>query len=154
MSAPAPPALRFLATIEVDVGEVLVVGPTDGGVRRVVPILGGSVSGPELTGTVLPVGEDFQLLRSETVSELHARYLIRTDQGELITVDNHALRSAEPEVLAMLNRGEEVHPDRVYFRCVPRMEGAARWSWLSERVLIGTGERRPTTVIIQVYVVE
>ncbi|WP_314504729.1 DUF3237 domain-containing protein [uncultured Microbacterium sp.] len=154
MTEPPAPQLRFLATIEVDVGAVHTIGATDGGVRRVVPILGGSVSGPELNGSVLPMGEDFQVLRSETVSELHARYVIRTDRDELITVDNHALRAADPDVLARLNRGEQVDPADVYFRCVPRMQGSGRWSWLSERVLIGTGERRPQTVIIRVYVVD
>jgi hypothetical protein len=152
--APAAPALRFLATIEVDVGEVHTVGATDAGVRRVVPILGGTVTGPELRGTVLPMGEDFQLLRSESVSELHARYVIRTDDGELITVENRALRTAQPEVLARLHRDEPVDPGEVYFRCVPRMEATGRWSWLSERVLVGTGERRPRTVLIHVYVVD
>ena len=154
MTEPAAPALRFLATIEVDVGEVHTVGVTDGGIRRVVPILGGTVTGPALRGTVLPMGEDFQLLRSERVSELHARYVLRTHDGELITVDNRAVRSAEPDVLARLNRDEPVDPADVYFRCVPRMEANGRWSWLSERILVGTGERQPRSVLIHVHVVE
>ncbi|MGC5171723.1 DUF3237 domain-containing protein [Microbacterium sp. DT81.1] len=154
MSGPAPPPLQFLATIEVDVGEPITVGPTDGGVRRVVPILGGRVSGPELSGVVLPFGEDFQLLRSDTVSELHARYLIQTDDGERVTVDNRALRVGGADVLARLNRGEEVDPGEVYFRCTPRLEASGRWSWLSERIIVGTGERRPRSVLIHLYVVE
>jgi hypothetical protein len=154
MNTPAAPTMRFIATIEVDVGEVHTIGTTDAGVRRVVPILGGTVTGPELRGTVLPMGEDFQLLRSARVSELQARYVIRTDDGELITVDNRALRTAEPDVLARLNRGEPVDPAEVYFRCVPRMEASGRWSWLSESVLVGTGERRPRTVVIHLYAVE
>jgi hypothetical protein len=151
---PAAPSLSFLATIEVDVGEPLTVGPTGKGVRRVVPILGGRIEGPDLRGTVLPLGEDFQLLRSDTVSELHAKYVIRTDDGELIAVDNRALRVAEPDVLARLNSGEEVDPDAVYFRCAPRLEASGRWSWLSERVLVGVGERRPRAVLIHVFVLD
>jgi hypothetical protein len=151
---PAAPPLRFLATLVVDVSEPLTVGPTDKGVRRVVPILGGRVSGPELHGTVLPLGEDFQLLRSDTVSELHARYVVRTDDGDLVTVDNRALRVAEADVLARLNRGDEVDPAAVYFRCAPRLEGSGRWSWLSELILVGVGERRPLSVLIHVFVLE
>jgi hypothetical protein len=154
MSEPTPPPLRFLATIDVEVGDPITVGPTDGGVRRVVPILGGRVSGPELSGIVLPFGEDFQLLRSDTVSELHARYVIQTDDGELVTVENRALRVAEPDVLTRLNRGDEVDPADVYFRCTPRLEASGRWSWLSERIIVGTGERRPRSVLIHLYVVE
>ena len=154
MTEPAAPPLRFLTTIDVEVGEPITVGATDEGVRRVVPILGGRVSGPELAGRVLPLGEDFQLLRSDTVSELHAKYVIETDAGELITVDNNALRVAEPDVLARLNRGEDVDPAQVYFRCTPRFEASGRWSWLSERILVGTGERRPRSVLVHVYVVD
>ena len=154
MTEPAAPPLRFLATIDVEVGEPITVGATDAGVRRVVPILGGRVSGPELSGVVLPFGEDFQLLRSATVSELHAKYVIQTDAGELIAVDNHALRVAAPEVLARLNRGDEVDPTEVYFRCTPRLEASGRWSWLSERILVGTGERLPRSVLIHLYVME
>jgi len=154
VTVPDVPPLRFLATIDVEVGEPITVGPTDKGVRRVVPILGGRVSGPELSGIVLPFGEDFQLLRSDTVSELHAKYVIQTDDGELITVDNHALRVAEPEVLARLNRGAEVDPADVYFRCTPRLEASGRWSWLSERIVVGSGERRPRAVLIHLWIVE
>lgn len=154
MTTPEAPSLRFLATIEVDVGEPITIGPTDRGVRRVVPILGGRVSGPELSGIVLPFGEDFQLLRSATASELHARYVIQTDEGDLISVDNRAVRVAEPDVLARLNSGEPVDPALVYFRCTPRLEASGRWSWLTDRVLIGSGERSPRSVLIHLYVVE
>ncbi|GAA5114966.1 hypothetical protein GCM10023320_13020 [Pseudonocardia adelaidensis] len=44
--------------------------------------------------------------------------------------------------------------DRIYFRCTPRMSTAsARWAWLTERIIVGTGERRPDTVRLHFYVV-
>jgi hypothetical protein len=38
-------------------------------------------------------GADFQLLVSEEVAELDARYVIETDGGDLIYVSNQALRT-------------------------------------------------------------
>lgn len=153
-SQPAAPSLTFLMTVEVEVGEVFTVGRTDKGIRRMVPILGGTFEGPELKGEVLPYGEDFQLLRSETASELSARYLLRTDDGELIAVQNHAIRSADADVLERLNRDEPVDPSLIYFRCTPTIEGSGELSWLQDRLIIGTGERRPRQVIVHFFVVE
>ncbi|WP_309476756.1 DUF3237 family protein [Arthrobacter sp. ISL-95] len=45
---PQPPALTFLATLSADVGEPIDAGITPEGHRRIVPITGGTVSGPTL----------------------------------------------------------------------------------------------------------
>jgi hypothetical protein len=148
------PALTFLASVEVVVGPPVDAGPTPEGRRRIVPILGGTVTGPELTGSVLPAGADFQVLKSETLTELRAQYAIETDDGDRIYVENFGLRSGSAEDIAALVRGEPVPPDRIYFRCTPRMSTAsARWAWLTERIIVGTGERRPDTVRLHLYVV-
>ena len=52
--AAAPgPGLDWVFAARIDVGEALTVGQTPQGLRRVVPILGGSVEGPGLRATVL-----------------------------------------------------------------------------------------------------
>ena len=52
------PSLEFVATLIVECEPELVVGNTPAGARRVVPILGGTVNGPLLQGTVLGKGSD------------------------------------------------------------------------------------------------
>jgi hypothetical protein len=149
------PALTFLASVEVVVGPPVDAGPTPEGRRRIIPILGGTVTGPELTGSVLPAGADFQVLRSETLTELRAQYAIETDDGDRIYVENFGLRSGTAADIAALVRGEPVPPDRIYFRCTPRMSTtSARWTWLTERIIIGTGVRHPDTVRLDLYVVD
>ncbi|MBV8850849.1 MAG: DUF3237 family protein, partial [Methylobacteriaceae bacterium] len=64
------PGLSFVADIRVDVGEPIAVGETGLGLRRVVPILGGTVEGPRLNGRIVPGGGDFQILRADGVMEL------------------------------------------------------------------------------------
>ena len=151
----ATPVLTFLASVEVAVGPPVDAGPTPEGRRRIIPILGGTVTGPELSGSVLPAGADFQVLRSETLTELRAQYAIETDDGDRIYVENFGLRSGSAEDIAALVRGEPVPPERIYFRCTPRMSTTSpRWAWLGERIIVGSGERRPDTVRLQLYVVD
>jgi hypothetical protein len=76
------PALTYLTTVKVEVGEPIEVGNTIEGFRRVIPITCGSVEGPELRGAVLAVGADYQLLKSGSLTELESKYVIETEDGE------------------------------------------------------------------------
>lgn len=151
---PAPPALEFLATLEVHVTAPVEVGKTPFGQRRLIPLLGGTVQGPSLKGIILPGGADFQLVRSPTFTDIHARYIIETHEGERIYVENTGIRVASPEDIAALTRGEAVDPDRVYFRSIPRFEtSAASWQWLNERLFVGTGARYPDRVELNFFLI-
>jgi Protein of unknown function (DUF3237) len=54
------PVLHHILHRAITVGDGLNVGDTPVGFRRVVPITGGRVSGPLMTGRVLPGGADIQ----------------------------------------------------------------------------------------------
>ncbi len=149
-----PPILEHLATLQVQVAAPLEVGATPVGQRRVISLLGGTVEGPQLKGRILPGGADFQSIRSATFTDIHARYVIETDAGERIYVENTGIRVASPEDTAALMRGEAVAGDRVYFRTIPRFETAApAWLWLNERLFVGTGVRLPDRVELNFYVI-
>jgi len=78
--------------------------------------------------------------------------VIETDGGDLIYVQNRAVRTAAPEVMARLIRGEPVDPAEVYFRCSPSFETAsASLGWISERLFIGTGARQPDRVVMRFF---
>lgn len=151
--APAP-TLEYLATLQVEVAPPQEVGLTPLGQRRVIPLLGGTVEGPQLKGRILPGGADFQSIRSATFTDIHARYILETEQGERIYVENTGIRVASAEDIAALARGEVVDPARVYFRTLPRFETAApAWAWLHDRLFIGTGARFPNRVELNFYVI-
>ncbi|MFC5747944.1 DUF3237 family protein [Actinomadura rugatobispora] len=78
-------------TLTVEVGEPREVGRTHAGYRRVIPILGGSVDGPALTGTVLPGGADWNVVRPDGAVHVWARYEIRSADGAVISVINEGL---------------------------------------------------------------
>lgn len=148
------PTLEFFAELSVDVGIPQEVGHTVHGQRRLIPILGGAARGAGWTARVLPGGADYQLIVSPRLAELDARYVLETDGGDLIYVQNRALRAAEPEVTARLLRGEPVDPALVYFRCSPSFETASpALGWIAERLFIGSGVRRPERVEMQFFTV-
>ena len=148
----APPQLPFFADLSVRVAPAQEVGATPGGQRRVIPIVGGEVHGDGWTARVLPGGADFQLIVGPTLARLDARYVLETDAGDRIYVQNDAVRTAAPEVMARLVRGEPVDPADVYFRCVPRFEASApALRWMMERVFLGTGLRRPDEVVMRFF---
>jgi hypothetical protein len=146
------PSLRLLYTSSVEVDPPMVVGSTLYGERRIIPIKGGAFAGPRLSGKVLPGGADWQIIRTDGIAELEARYTLETDDGALIYVLNRGIRSASREVMGRLARGEKVHPSEYYFRTRPVFEtGAPKYQWLHRVVAVATGERLPDEVIITVY---
>ena len=150
----SPPTLEPVFDVAVRVAAPLAIGETGAGLRRVVDILGGDVTGPRLQGRIRPGGADFQLIRATGLTELHARYVIEAADGSLIYVENSGIRFGAPEALEKLNRGEPVDPALIYFRTAPRFETAApAHRWLIEHLFVATGIRRPDRVELQVYCV-
>jgi hypothetical protein len=147
-----PPDLQFFADVSVHVDRPQEVGRTARGVRRVIPILGGEVTGAGWRARVLPGGADFQLLVSDTLAELDARYVLETDAGELVYVQNRAVRSGPAALMARLVRGEPVDPSLIYFRCSPSFETAsASLQWITERMFVGAGARHPDRVVMRFW---
>jgi hypothetical protein len=130
------------------------VTPPGEATRRIIPILGGTLEGPELTAEILPYGADFQTQRSPGGTELDARYMAATAEGELMFITNLAVRAGSPEDIAALASGNKVPAERIYFRCSPRIStDAPRLAHLNDKVLIGSGRREPDAVIIDVWTV-
>lgn len=159
MTLPAP-ALEHLADLTVYVATPLEAGQVQGlnsrGRRRIIPITGGDLRGPQLQGQVLPGGADFQIVVSDTAADLDARYLIALTspghEGEHLYVQNRALRRGSAADIARLVRGEPVDPAAIYFRCAPTFEvSSPALAWLTESLFVGTGARYPDRVEISLY---
>ena len=141
----------FLFSLSADVGELVNMGPAPLGERRVVYIDGGSFEGPAMRGEVLG-GADWQILRSDGVLELDARYAIKEQGGGLIQVLSQGLRHGPPEVMARLARGEVPDPESYFFRTVMRFEtGAEDLAWLNKVIAVATAERRARRVELRAW---
>lgn len=147
------PTLEHVCDLAVAIAAPVEIGTTPNGLRRVIPITGGVVSGPRLNGRILSAGADFQLiLAGGTQAHLDARYVLELDDGTRIWVQNTALRVTSAEDAQRIIRGEPVDPSAVYFRCQPRLEATApAWSWVNESQFIGTGLRTPTGVFLSFF---
>jgi hypothetical protein len=148
-----PPALEHVCDLAVTIAPPVEVGHTPAGLRRMIPITGGTVTGSRLNGKVMAGGADFQLiLGGGTQAHLDARYVIELDDGCRVFVQNTALRVASLENSQRIMNGQPVNPDEIFFRCQPTLEAtASQWAWLSESQFIGTGRRTPDGVYLSFY---
>lgn len=148
---PDPPELRFFARLTIRVDTPVETGTIGSERHRIIHITGGTVEGPRIRGEILPAGADFQVIRSETATDLLAKYAIRTEDDEVVIVENVGVRTASPGDVERIAAGLPVPPERVYFRCVPRLIGSGAWSWVEDRVFVGAGQRFPDRVQVDVF---
>ncbi|MFL5090036.1 MAG: DUF3237 domain-containing protein [Xanthobacteraceae bacterium] len=138
--------------IHAELAEILALGQTPRGERRIINILGGRVDGAKLNGQILAGGADWQIIRDDGVTELEARYTIETVGGARILVVSEGLRHGPADVMAQLARGEPVDPGLYYFRTSMRFETAApAVAWLNRILALGRGIREVRAVHIDVY---
>lgn len=151
----AIPQLRPCLELTVEVGQAQELGIFQGGRRRVIPILGGTLRSAELQGEVLPGGADWQTLQPDGTTYLVARYTIRLQDGSTVGIVNRGIRRADPEVTAQLAAGAEVDLRRYYFLTTPRFEvGPGPHQWLAQQLFIGRGVRYPREVVLYVHSVD
>jgi hypothetical protein len=146
-------ATDFVFTVRAALADMIVIGEMSRGLRRFVPIIGGTVSGPAFSGSVLPQGGDWQIAISDTLLEVDARYFIRTHDEVTISVVNRGLRRAPASVMARLGRGEAVTPDEYYFRTTPCFEAPrdSGYRWMNESTFVASAEREKNTAVIHVH---
>ncbi|ADZ72157.1 DUF3237 domain-containing protein [Polymorphum gilvum] len=146
------PELRHLCDLKVDLAAPMELGPSPRGLRRIIPIVGGTVAGERLSGRILALGADWQTILADGTAELDTRYAIESHDGALIDIRNFGFRHGPPEVLARVAKGERVDPSDYYMRTHPRFEtGDARYQWLNRMICVGTGGRFTDHVRVTVY---
>jgi hypothetical protein len=149
---PAPPALVPMTQIRCEVGALVSLGMAKHGERRYVPLGAGTVQGPELNGTLVEGGVDWQVQRADGVTDIAAHYVIRTTDGALVEVQSEGMRHGPAEVMARLARGEPVARDEYFFRTVVRFTtGAPAWLHLNKVLAIAVGQREATRVLLDLY---
>ena len=149
------PGLAHICDLHVDLAPIRDMGTGRAGKRRIIPIVGGTVEGPGLQGTILNLGADWQTIWVGGVAELDTRYAIETQEGALIEVINYGYRHGPDAVITALGEGEDVDPDAYYMRTHARLEtGDARYSWVNRTLFVGRGMRKAAQVVISLYAVE
>jgi hypothetical protein len=138
--------------LHAELADILTLGHTPYGERRIINILGGRVDGARLNGRILPGGADWQIIRADGVADLRARYTIETEAGARILVASDGVRHGPPDVIARLGRGETVEPGLYYFRTSMRFETADPGiAWLNKIIALGRGIREARAVRLDVF---
>jgi hypothetical protein len=128
---------EFLVDLVFDVG-----APLNLGTRQIVPVTGGTFSGPKLKGTALTGGGDWIQRRPDGVSMLNVRATLKTDDEQLIYVTYDGILYVPTGASAA---------DR-YWRMTPKFEtGSAKYEWLTRIVSVGVGRQVPGKAAYRVF---
>lgn len=137
---------EYSFTIEATISDALMMGETIDGKRLSIPITGGRFYGNNIRGKVLPGGADYQLIRQDGATSLHAVYMLKTDDGALINVINSG-------VLVPKSDNQDF-----YFRTTPTFTAPnGQYSWLNKSIFVGgvrVSADKKNTVFIDVYRLE
>lgn len=117
------PETEFVMQLKVKLGAPYSVGETPKGRRTVIPITGGTFEGPQLKGTILEGGADWQLAKGNR-TEIEAIYSIKTDDGVYIHIRNRG-------IIAGGDGG-------FYFKAAPQFEAPedSKYAWLNNALFL------------------
>lgn len=135
---------QYVFTIEAVITDALVLGDSVDGQRLAIPITGGSVHGADINGEVIPGGADYQVLRADGSRWIKAVYMIRTDDGVIINVENQGVIVPPADAQGA-----------AYFRTSPRFTAPlGKYGWLNTSIFIcgvRFNPQQPDRVLIDVY---
>ena len=125
---PEAPQAEFVMQLKVTLGETYSCGETQHGRRTVIPITGGTFEGPNIKGTILNGGADYQLA-SGGRTEVEAIYSIKTDDGVYIHIRNRGI---------IANSKDAQGNPSFYFRCAPQFEAPndSKYAWLNKSLFL------------------
>jgi Protein of unknown function (DUF3237) len=149
------PRLTQVYRLEATLAQPLDLGETAQGHRRIVSLTGGTFTGPELNGKLLPgASADWQIVLPDGTALGDIRYTLETDGGDLLYVQSRGVRHGSAEVLGRLARGEDVDASEYTFRTSTQIETAApHLDWVNKGVFISVAGRQATGVIYETYLV-
>ncbi|MBA4385611.1 MAG: DUF3237 domain-containing protein [Anaerolinea sp.] len=81
-------AAQEVMRLTVKVAAPKIVGKTNRGFLQVIPIVGGFFAGKNIKGKVVPGGADWNTTLDEGIAHVFAKYLLETDDGEIIAIEN------------------------------------------------------------------
>jgi hypothetical protein len=100
---PAPESGSLIFDMTMKFEKVLDVGRTPFGDRTVIVAQDGMLSGPKLTGAVMPGALDFELKLSNGTIEIEQIFVLKTDDGKYIYVRNAGTGSDPTDVRVVMD---------------------------------------------------
>lgn len=124
--------------------------------RGFVAVLGGEVSGPRLSGRVVPQsGGDWPSMWDSGLIEFEAHYMLEASDRTPIYIHNRGVAYSDAAVLEQIEAGGIPDPDATYCRITPRFEApAGPHEWLNRTIFVGVAERRGASTYFDYYAVQ
>jgi hypothetical protein len=152
MEARVSPRLEFALELRICIGPVFELGWGSFGLRRTVPITGGTFQGPGISGRVLHGGADWQFVDRDGLTLVDAHFVMETVDAVRIEASNPGIRHGAQDVLDRIAAGEPVSPNQYYFRTAPRFYSPdGKYDWLKRSIFLGDAERHTEQVIVRVW---
>jgi hypothetical protein len=144
---PFAPQFEFAFTVRITLSKAYWIRPSSMGQERAaVYAAEGDFDGPNIRGRVVPMsGGDFPLVRPNGVIDFDARYLLETDDGAIIYLQNRGYRWARtPEIAARMSRNEPADPSEYYMRVSPKFDvPEGKYDWMAKHIFVGVAEKLP-----------
>ncbi|HBO6052649.1 TPA: DUF3237 domain-containing protein [Pseudomonas aeruginosa] len=133
---------ELVMQINVKLGPREEMGKGPDGTRINYPIIGGTFVGKDMKGTVVPGGADMSVMREDGVSMINALYRLKTDDGQIIIIDNAGIWRLNESGLAKKAKGLELHDMKesdFYCRTTPKFKTQpGKHAWLNDYIFTGT----------------
>src|SRR5258706_6779633 len=126
---------EHLMQMSADLDDPLVVPDGPVGTRLILYAKRGMFAGARLRGELLPGGGDWVQQRSDGIAALDIRFVLRTDDGQLIFVTCNGLFDISPEIRGRIRGGGEIDPSGYYFRTAVTVVTGAAENPLLDRLL-------------------
>jgi hypothetical protein len=144
------PKFEFVYECDATLTPAVEMGKTVEGQRRIIPISGGTVRGPQIRAELLNGGWDWNLSRSDGASSVEAAYYMKTDDGVLIRIVNKGVGGGGGAPPAASDNGE-----RFIMFTHPSFEApVGKYDWLNRSMFVGTLQARKdarNAVLIRVF---
>ena len=149
------PVLTQVYRLKAVMGTPLDLGDVLAGHCRVVPLVGGVFTGPELNGKLLPGGSaSWQIVATDGTARAEIRYTLQTDRGALLYVRSSGVGQVNREVATRSGRDADIDNGERIFHAATRVETAAPDSdWLNKGVFVTVAGRRTVSMVYETYLV-
>ena len=146
------PVLTQVYRLKAVMGPPLDFGDVLAGHRRVVSLVGGTFTGPELNGSLLPGGSaSWQIVLPDGTALAEVRYTLQTDHGALLYVRSSGVSQGNREGAA---QHADIDPGERLFHAATRIETAAPpLDWLNKGVFVTVAGRTAVSLLYETYLV-
>ena len=128
-------------TLDVDLNDILTIGPGPDGHRGVAFIAGGRLEGERIAATVLG-GEDWFVRRADGTLAIDVRLTLHTDDDAFMMLAYTGEMTGTPEALAAFGKGQQMRPGSHAIKIQAIIGcGDERYAWLDGVALTGVGEQ-------------